>query len=626
MLKNLEQHSFNDDNDDSNKQSHIHTTSFLKKFIIIHVEDDEYEPPKSGTILLQVLVLLLFFILVTRFWFLQVHKGKEFTLLSESNRFKTTQIFAPRGRIMDVNGNILADNRPTFNLSLTRSDCQDIPATLAQISMWSNIPLSEVKAKLQRDSVGAKNHVPITILSDLTFQDVAVIESELYRWPGVEIEVRTKREYTNRYIFTHILGYVAEANEQEIAKDSELSMGDFVGRQGLEYSQEKILRGHKGLYELEVDAHALVLSQQLVKPPKSGDEIRLTIDADLQQACWDILEGAAGSIVILEPDSGKIRALVASPSYDNNLFANGISRKDMNILIADTRSPLQNRAIQSAYPPGSVWKLVMALMLLENGYSPHETVFCPGQVKLGNHIFRCWRKGGHGSEDMTRSIVDSCDVYYYLMGDRAGIERLHKFATACGFGQKTGIDLPNEKTGLVPSREWKLKRKHSRWSRGDSFNVSIGQGDDTVTPLQVAVFVGALLNGGEILKPQLIDDAPREVRGRIPASTDHIKFVLDAMHKTATYGTAKVVARKDAIMGGKTGTAQVTKLRMVGERRLRTSELEYKYRDHAWIATWGIKNDKKYVVIVMFEHGGGGSSIAGPVAKKIYDYLFGSAA
>ncbi|MEE0814808.1 MAG: penicillin-binding protein 2, partial [Desulfovibrio fairfieldensis] len=450
------------------------------------------------------------------------------------------------------------------------------------------------------------------------------IESEIYAWPGLEIVVRTKRSYPEKELFAHVLGYVAEANEQEMAKDPALAMGDLVGKQGLELELEKQLRGRKGLYDVEVDAHARVLGKALREEPRGGHEVHLSLDRGLQQAAWDALGGEAGCVVVMEPDTGKLRALVTSPAYDNNLFAAGISQRDWDALRTSNRFPLQNRVIQSVYPPGSVWKLVMAALFLERGVNPRETVFCPGQVKLGNQIFRCWKKGGHGAMNMESALVNSCDVYFYLMAERLGIDKLEEFAKACGFGRPTGIDLPHEKSGLVPSREWKKRRFGRPWVRGETYNVSIGQGYTLVTPVQVAVYVAAMLNGGDLLKPQLLNDAPRVVQSRIPAKPETFKFVVDAMRKTAGVGTARVVGRKDADMGGKTGTAQVVKLKMTaGDRRVRSSEMEYAQRDHAWIATWGSKNGKTYVVVVMVEHGGGGSSVAGPVAKKIYDYIFG---
>lgn len=596
----------------------------IRSWLKIQVESEGYQPPRGGVVFLQVLVGLLFFVFVVRFWYLQVHRGEEFARQAQENRLRQERIFAPRGRILDDGDKLLADNRTAYGLSLVREDCHDIPATLAQISAWSGIPLPQIWEKYQQDRFKVKSFEPLLLITDIDFDLVARIESEIYTWPGLEIVVRTKRSYTEKELFAHVLGYVAEANEQEMAKDPALAMGDLVGKQGLELELEKQLRGRKGLYDVEVDAHARVLGKALREEPRGGHEVHLSLDRGLQQAAWDALGGEAGCVVVMEPDTGKLRALVTSPAYDNNLFAAGISQRDWDALRTSNRFPLQNRVIQSVYPPGSVWKLVMAALFLERGVNPRETVFCPGQVKLGNQIFRCWKKGGHGAMNMESALVNSCDVYFYLMAERLGIDKLEEFAKACGFGRPTGIDLPHEKSGLVPSREWKKRRFGRPWVRGETYNVSIGQGYTLVTPVQVAVYVAAMLNGGDLLKPQLLNDAPRVVQSRIPAKPETFKFVVDAMRKTAGVGTARVVGRKDADMGGKTGTAQVVKLKMTaGDRRVRSSEMEYAQRDHAWIATWGSKNGKTYVVVVMVEHGGGGSSVAGPVAKKIYDYIFG---
>ena len=596
----------------------------IRSWLKIQVESEGYQPPRAGAILLQVMVGLLFFVLVVRFWYLQVHRGEEFARQAQDNRLRIERIFAPRGRILDDKSKVLADNRTAYGLSIVREDCHDIPATLAQISEWSGIPLQQVWDKFRQDRFKVKPFEPLLLITDIDFDLVARIESEIHEWPGLEIVVRTKRSYPERELFAHVLGYVAEANEQEMAADSALAMGDLVGKQGLELELEKQLRGRKGLYDVEVDAHSRVLGKFLREEPRGGKEIRLSLDRDLQEAAWNALGGEAGCVVVMEPNTGKLRALVTSPAYDNNLFAAGISQRDWDALRTNSRFPLQNRVIQSVYPPGSVWKLVVAAMLLERGVTPRESVNCSGQVTLGNQIFRCWKRGGHGSQDMQNALINSCDVYFYQMGERMGIDKLEEFAKASGFGRPTGIDLPHEKSGLVPSKDWKRRRFGRPWVRGETYNVSIGQGYTLVTPVQMAVFVSGLLNGGDLLKPQLLDDAQREIKGRIPAKPSTLNFVVEAMRKTAAGGTARVVGRKDADMGGKTGTAQVVKLKMAAnDRRLRTHEMEYAQRDHAWVTTWGIKDGKSYVVVVMVEHGGGGSSVAGPVAKKVYDHLFG---
>lgn len=584
--------------------------------ILIKKENtDRFTPPRGGLILLQALILIFFFVFVPRFWFLQVHLGEDFARQAQENHWRQEQISAPRGRIFDVKGRVLADNRTAYGLSLIRDDIRDLPATLAQVSEWTGVPLDQVRERYRQSRFKVKSFEPLLLVTDLDFQLVARIESELYAWPGLEIVILTKRSYPEKDLFAHILGYVAEANETELEKNPELSMGDLVGKSGIEYTLDKRLRGRKGLYDIEVDASGRMLGQVLREEPQGGEELKLSLDRNIQKACWDALGTEVGSIVVMEPDTGKLRALVTEPAYDNNLFAEGISRRDWENLRNDPHFPLQNRAIQSVYPPGSVWKLVMAACIMENGIPVTDTVYCPGGIRLGKQIFHCWRHSGHGSQNLMQAIYNSCDSYFYIMADRLGIDKIESFAKQCGFGRRTGIDLPHEKTGLVPSRAWKHRRFKRGWSRGDTFNASIGQGYVLTTPLQIAVYVSALLNGGDLLKPQLVDTDPKTVTGHVPASRETLRYIVECMRRTAAGGTARVVGRGDAIMGGKTGTAQVVRLK--GHRNL-----SWKEKDHAWIATWGHKNDKTYVVIVMVEHGGGGSKAAGPIARKVYNYLF----
>jgi penicillin-binding protein 2 len=309
-------------------------------------------------------------------------------------------------------------------------------------------------------------------------------------------------------------------------------------------------------------------------------------------------------------------------------FVSGLSHKDWAEIRGDPRHPLQNRVIQSVYPPGSVWKLVMTELLLKEGVRPNESVHCSGQVQIGNQIFRCWKKEGHGRVDMMSALVQSCDVFFYHWGERMGIDRIAAFARVAGFGERTGIDLPHEAEGLVPSKAWKKNRykqpQHQYWARGETLNVSIGQGSTLVTPVQFAAFVSSLMNGGKLLKPLLLADEPVQLRREVPGSPEARKFLVESMRRTVEGGTAKVLQRPDAVMGGKTGTAQVVKLKFAsGDRRLKTHEMAYEQRDHAWIASYGEKAGKRYVVVAMVEHGGGGGAVAGPVARKVYEYLFG---
>ncbi len=587
--------------------------------IRVSKDNETYQPPRAGLFLLEFLILLFLCVFTARFYYLQILHGEEFAVQAQNNHWRVENLPAPRGRILDQRGRILADNRTTFGLSMVRDDVRDLAATLAQVSVWTGVPLEKVEERYRQTRLKVKSFEPLLLASDLDFDLVARIESELYLWPGLEIMILTRRNYPEKELFSHILGYVAEANEKEIDEDEGLAMGDNVGRSGIELTMEKRLRGSKSTVDIEVDASGHMVSRILREEPHKGRDLTLAIDRDIQQACWEALGTQAGSIIVMEPDTGKLRALVTAPAYDNNLFAGGISHRDWNALRTSPHFPLQNRVIQSAYPPGSVWKLVMAACFLKNGVSPQTSVFCSGATKLGNQIFRCWKHSGHGSQNLETALVNSCDVYFYLIAEKIGINKIEAFARECGFGEPTGIDLPGERSGLVPSRDWKKKRHKRAWTRGDTFNTSIGQGYTLTTPLQMAVYVSALLNGGEVLKPLLLDTDEKEVRHRIPASSATLDRIVRAMRRTASSGTARVVSRKDADMGGKTGTAQVVKL---GKTRPRNDTLAWRWRDHAWIATWGRKDNRTYVVIVMVEHGGGGSSVAGPVAARVYDFLF----
>ena len=585
---------------------------------------DEYQPPKSGLFLLQVCIVLLFTLFCARFWYLQIHRGTEYARMAQENRLRHERIYAPRGEIYDASGRLIAENRTAYGLAIVREYCPDITAALAQVSAWTGVPLERLRSRYEQDRSKGRSFDPILVLTDMPFEQVAPIEAELYKWPGLRVVTHSRRNYPEGEAFSHLLGYVAEASEKELTADPELSLGDMVGRLGLESFLEKRLRGQKGLYRLEVDVLGRPLSRTLVESSHMGQNVTLSIDARLQHAVMEAMREYSGSVVVMDPDSGKLLALVTRPAYDNNIFIGGLSARDWNALRDDPRFPLQNRAIQSAYPPGSVWKLMMAGMLLENGISPEEKVFCPGWYKLGNHTFRCWRGGGHGMVDMKDSLVWSCDVYYYSMAVKLGINTMEPFARACGYGQQTGIDLPYETSGLVPSRTWKKRRFGEAWQMGDTVNASIGQGHVLVTPLQTAVFLSSLVNGGELLKPQLLDDAPREVVGRIPISEASLAWIRKAMVQTVegAGATAKVLRRKDMKIGGKTGTAQVVKIRMQGARRLKAAEMEFRQRDHAWIGSWGEKDGKRVVVVTMIEHGGGGGAVAGPVTKAVYDILF----
>ncbi|KUG28553.1 penicillin-binding protein 2 (pbp-2) [hydrocarbon metagenome] len=586
-------------------------------------ESETQHAPRSGLILLQVMVFGLFCLFTLRFWYLQVHKGEQFAQKALDNQMRQVLIDSARGRVWDRGGRPVAVSEPSFALGLVREDCEDVEATLAKVAQWTGADPAALMEIYKRGKKRVKPFEPLILVTDLSYEALAHIEANDIFWPGLEIVVRQKRHYPEGPLMAHILGYVAEANEEELEKNQALSLGDSVGKQGLELTREDWLRGAKGKKQVEVDALGRQHNEKVLTEPRAGNNIALSIDLDLQRLATGLLEGQAGAIVVLDPDSGKLLALVSQPAYDNNLFVLGVPQDKWAELRDDPMHPIQNRTTQGLYPPGSVFKLLVAAAGLSEGFTTYaDGVVCTGSYQLGNRKFHCWKKGGHGYVDLRRALVHSCDVYFYKLGERMGMDRINAYAKASGFGVTTGVDLPHEKAGLIPSREWKKKRFGEAWTRGETLNASIGQGYVLVSPLQVARYVGALLNGGKLIKPSLLLDEPPEIQGVLPLSDEHRRFLVETMVDTVQGGTARRLLRPDARMGGKTGTAQVVKLINPDQRR-KTADMPYKYRDHAWLASFGEKDGKRYVVIVLVEHGGHGGEVAGPMAKAVFEHILG---
>jgi penicillin-binding protein 2 len=545
-----------------------------------------------------------------------------FTEKSRNNQLRIEYLFAPRGFLRDRNGELLAVNEPAFALGLVREDCDDIPATLAKVAELTGISLEKLKEIYARNKPKVKSFEPLVLVPDMTFDTIAKVEGAAVRWPGLEILARTRRKYNYGHLLSHVLGYVSEANEAEMQADPTLSLGDFVGKQGLENRLDTRLRGAKGKRLIEVDVTGRRLSEEQQGEPKAGEEIFLSIDLGLQQLGHRLLEGKSGAVVVMDPDSGEVHALVSEPSYDSNMFTNGLSSAQWAALRDDPMHPLQNRATQSVYPPGSVFKLVTAAAALHyNAIDPSESVSCPGELTLGNHVFHDWKRSGHGMVNMQRALVESCDVYFYKLGMKLGVDRMSEFAKAAGFGSPTGIELPHEKGGLIASREWKLKRFGVRWTKGEDLNMAIGQGYTVVSPLQVARYISALLNGGKLLKPALIKGEPMQVMSQLPLTDDQAAIIKRDMVSTVEdpRGTCHRILTAGVTVGAKTGSAQVT--RLTDELKRMGDGVPYKYRDHAWMAGFAEQGGKRYVIVAMMEHGMHGAA-AGPIVKAMIDALF----
>ncbi|MFO7803535.1 MAG: penicillin-binding protein 2 [Desulfovermiculus sp.] len=580
--------------------------------------------PTHRIILLQVAIVALFAAIFLRLWYFQVYKGDHYAKKAQANITRQQFIHAPRGLIRDREGIILADNRPAYGLALIRENSSHVPSTLNQVNTWTGVPLSILQKRFEQGKSKVKPFNPLLLVPNLSFEQLANIEARIHNWPDLHIVTRPLRTYPHGPCVSHVLGYVAQANEEELQSNSRLALGDMIGKQGVEKAFEDTLHGQKGRKHSEINAQGRTLRSRIIKSPEPGSSLDLSLDLALQQFIWERLEEQSGAVVVMDPHSGHIVSLVSKPGYDNNLFVQGLSSEKWKKLLHDPSHPLQNRVIQSTYPPGSVFKLAVASAALARSEITASTSFyCSGRYRLGNGVFRCWRRRGHGRLSMREAIARSCDVYFYNLGEQLGITTLSQFSRECGFGQATGIRLPNEHSGLIPDKEWKRRRFGQPWQGGETVISAIGQGYTSTTPMQIARFISALVNGGRLLQPRLELGAPAKEQGGLPLSDRHREFILQAMVQTVDgqHGTARRLRMPEVTVGAKTGTAQVVRLTEKHED-METEEIPYQFRDHAWMAGFARKDDRAYVAVALVEHGGHGSSAAGPIVKDIFEYLF----
>jgi penicillin-binding protein 2 len=429
----------------------------------------------------------------------------------------------------------------------------------------------------------------------------------------------------------HLLGYIGEINTKELQREAyaDCRPGDLIGKFGVERSLETYLRGERGGRQVEVNANGQVVRVLQTVPARNGHDVFLTIDSRLQQRAEELLRDSAGAAVALDPNTGEILALASSPAFDQNDFITGLSRDKWNALVNNPLRPLENKAIQGEYPPASTYKIITAMAGLQEGViTESDTLFCPGFYHFGNRNYRCWRRGGHGSVDMIRAIAESCDVYFYQVGQRLGIDRLAWYAKAAGLGSRTGIELDHEGNGLVPSAAWKKKRTGIPWQPGETLSVAIGQGFNLVTPLQMAVFSASVGNGGLRYRPTLVrkvvswdgrtvlENTPR-LAGRLPVSAATLERVQKGMWEVVQgeRGTARIARLKETDVSGKTGTAQVVNRETVEERE--EGDKVHHYKDHAWFIAYAPSENPRVAIAVIVEHGEHGSSAAAPVAREL---------
>jgi penicillin-binding protein 2 len=580
----------------------------------------------------RVIVLAAFAVLFLQLWLLQIVWGPSFRKQSENNRLRLRDITPFRGIIKDRNGEVLASNRPSFDLYVTPKDVDDSVMLVDKISELTGTEQHLVTDRLE---AGARRSYfrPVVLKRDISRDEVALLEAHRFNLPGIMVEAKPVRYYLYGTLASHLLGYMGEISDRELKSGQypDAKPGDMIGKAGVESSWQETLAGTVGAESLEVDAVGRIIKVLSRRPPVAGKNLWLTIDRRLQSAAENALAGKKGAIVAMEPSTGRILAMASSPPFEPNIFVEGIQKASWEELVGSEEFPLQNRAISGQYPPGSVFKIVVALAALEEGIiDPREHVFCPGSYSLGGHEFRCWKKHGHGSVDLHRAIVESCDVYFYNVGRRLGVDAIASYARRLGLGVQTGIDLMNEKAGLVPTTAWKQRRMGDVWHQGETISVSIGQGYVLVTPLQIARMISSVFNGGILYKPQVAlcieEENGKKVRffepeavGRIEISPKALEIVRKALVGAVNEpgGTGSKAALKDVLSAGKTGTAQVIRISRDDEKRSE-EDLPDKMRDHAWFAGVAPADNPRIAIAVIIENSGHGGRVAAPVAGELF--------
>lgn len=595
-------------------------------------DTDRYRSLTRRVLVLGGLQTGLFAALGARMYYLQVTEAERYHMLAEENRINMRLIAPSRGQVLDRFGQPLAVNNQNFRVLLTAEQAGDVEATLDRLA--EIVPIDqELRERVVRDAGRRRAFVPVTVTDNLTWSQVAKIEVNAPELPGLSIDVGESRHYPESVATAHTLGYVGAVSERELTGDPVLTLPGFrIGKTGIEKVHDEKLRGIAGTSQVEVNAVGRVIRELSRDDGTPGQDIQLTLDIELQRYAQQRLAGEnSASAVVMDAVNGEIFALASHPSFDPNLFATGIDSATWNGLLNDPYKPLNDKAVTGQYAPGSTFKMVSALAALEDGaISRDHEVYCPGFMDLGNHRFHCWKRGGHGRLGVLGAIEESCDVFFYEISRRVGIDKIAEMARRFGLGTETGIDLPNEHAGLMPTRAWKQANMGEVWQQGETLIAAIGQGYVLATPLQLAVMTARMVNGGRAVIPHLTlrfggPDAPlylppAEGMGLRPGA---LELMVEAMTLVTSgrRGTARnsQIPEEGFEIGGKTGTSQVRRI-TPAERAagiIRNEDLPWARRDHALFVGFAPLHTPRYVASVVVEHGGGGSAVAAPIARDL---------
>ncbi|MDY6906057.1 MAG: penicillin-binding protein 2 [Thermodesulfobacteriota bacterium] len=588
---------------------------------------------KQRLVMVMFCVTAAFTVLIARLFFLQVVEGQEYRRLSANNCIRLQAIAPTRGLIFDRNGKTLVDNRPAFDLSIIPRDTTNIDETLEKLATFTGLPLSQMKKNFTSHR-GRNSFNPVLLAQDVGRDILAVVEAHKFELPGVVIDFKPRRHYIYDEFGAHLIGYLGEISRREMESDrfAGYKPGSYVGKCGAERMYDRLLRGEPGGRQVEVNASGQVVRVIKTVDAHPGHNVYLTIDFTLQQKAEALMDGRAGAVVALDPSTGDVLAMASSPSFSQNAFVDGLSGTAWRALVENPYRPMENKVTQAEYPPASTYKIITAMAGLEEEIIDTETtVTCPGYYRYGDRVFRCWRRGGHGSLSVVDAIAQSCDVFFYHVGQDLGVERLAWYAKACGLGRPTGINLFSEAGGLVPTTQWKRKQLGEQWHGGETTTVAIGQGYNLVTPIQMAVLTAAVANGGTIRKPvvlqqvrtaegQQVQKGTPDKLGTLPASEETLAVIEKGLYEVVhnRNGTGWWTVRSGKVdISGKTGTAQVVESPPEGLDD--EEEIAEALKPHAWFVAYAPSAAPEIAVSVIVEHGEHGSTAAGPVAKHLIE-------
>jgi penicillin-binding protein 2 len=594
------------------------------------------ERRKAGTRLsgLQVVIVAAFAVLAVCFWALQVVQHAKFEELAENNHQRTLAWRAPRGLVFDREGRVLVENRHSYSISIVREHTKNLDRTIRTLAAVVGLDEAAVRTIVDRH-LREPTYRPITVVQDASLAQVAAVVARRldFELPDVVVEQVPTRRYPDT-MASHLFGYVGEVSDSQVAEDASLKSGDIVGQSGLEKVYNTLLMGEDGAKRVVVNSVGREIRTLDEDLPTEGKRLQLTVDYDIQKAIEDGFDsiGLNGAAVVLDPSDGGVLGFTSRPAYDPNAFASGIDHSAWAALTTDRDRPLNDRAIQGRYSPGSTFKMAVALAGLEEGIiTPDFHVYCPGHANFYGRDFKCWRfsRGGHGSLDLRHAIQQSCDVYFYTIANMIGVDKINKWATALGMGVLSGIDLPNEVQGIVPSTEWKRQKMHEKWYAGETISVGIGQGQVTTTPISMAVYMATLSNGGTRVTPHLlraVDDGDEWKPAPVPApqskvtiDPEKLQAIKDGMWMAVnepggTGGAAKIPGHD---VSGKTGTAQV----ISNQGKAAAGKTERDLRDNGWFVFFAPRDNPQIAGVVFLEHGVHGGNAA-LVVHHILDTFF----